>query len=196
MKVRTGRVTDAAAVRALVEATFGPEEGRTINSAVSELDARGLSQAFFVALVEEQGAESVVGVVGLSRAWLDARRRLVDVLVLSPLAVHPDHQGQGVGAALLRASVAYGDEVGAPMIALEGSPGYYGRRGWFEGATRGVERPSDRIPEAAFQVRLLKTYDSWMTGRLVYPDTWWRHDVVGLRDPRLAEVEAALDPHS
>ncbi len=31
-----------------------------------------------------------------------------------------------------------------------------------------------------------------MTGRLVYPDVWWRHDSAGLRDPELAEVEAAL----
>ncbi len=28
--------------------------------------------------------------------------------------------------------------------------------------------------------------------RLVYPDAWWRLDLVGLRDPALAEVETAL----
>ena len=31
-----------------------------------------------------------------------------------------------------------------------------------------------------------------MTGRLVYPDVWWRHDAAGLRDPRLAEIEELL----
>ncbi|GGD19672.1 GNAT family N-acetyltransferase [Nocardioides daphniae] len=199
VKVRAGRVADAVAVRELVEVAFGSEEGRVINSALSELDARGLSQTFFVAVDRDgasRGAERVVGVVGLSRAWVDARRRLVDVLVLSPLAVLPEVQGRGVGAALLKECVTYGDEVGAPMIVLEGDPRYYGVRGWVEGASRGIERPSERIPAAAFQVRLLKTHDAWMAGRLVYPDTWWRHDVVGLRDPQLAEIEAALGDHS
>ena len=31
-----------------------------------------------------------------------------------------------------------------------------------------------------------------MTGRLVYPDIWWRYDLAGLRDPRLAEIEELL----
>ena len=34
--------------------------------------------------------------------------------------------------------------------------------------------------------------EEWMTGRVVYPEVWWRHDSTGLRDPDLAEVEAAL----
>jgi putative acetyltransferase len=28
-----------------------------------------------------------------------------------------------------------------------------------------------------------------MTGRLVYPDVWWRLDLVGLRDPLLGQLE-------
>ncbi len=28
-----------------------------------------------------------------------------------------------------------------------------------------------------------------MTGRVVYPEVWWRHDSVGLRDPDLAVLE-------
>ena len=35
----------------------------------------------------------------------------------------------------------------------------------------------------------LDGYQSWMTGRLVYRDVWWRHDAAGLRDPLLAELE-------
>ncbi len=55
-----------------------------------------------------------------------------------------------------------------------------------------LERPSRRIPEPACQVRLLSRHEPWMTGRLVYPDVWWRLDLVGLRDPDLAEIEQAL----
>lgn len=39
----------------------------------------------------------VVGHVLFSRNLLDAPRQLVEVQVLSPLAVRPDHQGKGAG---------------------------------------------------------------------------------------------------
>lgn len=187
--VRAGVPTDRPAVRALVEEAFGTPEGRVINSAVSALDARGLSQAFVVA---ELG-DSVVGVAGLSRAWVDTRQSLVEVLLLSPLAVRPSFRGRGVGEALLKACCVHGDRVEAPMIVLEGDPDFYGPRGWTPAAAHGLVRPSDRILASACQVRVLQAHEKWMTGRIVYPDTWWSHDLVGLRDPQLAEAEAKLD---
>jgi putative acetyltransferase len=50
-------------------------------------------------VAEDDG--TVVGHVQLSRSWVDTRERLVDVLVLSPLPVHPDAQGRGLGTALV-----------------------------------------------------------------------------------------------
>ena len=41
-----------------------------------------------------------------TRSLLDAPRRLVDVQVLSPLGVLPEHQRQGIGSALVRAGLA------------------------------------------------------------------------------------------
>lgn len=185
-----GTSADAVAVRALVEEVFD-REGRTLTSALSELDARGLSQAFFVAeVVGEPGA--VAGVVGLSRVWIDARQALVEALLLSPLAVDPSLRGRGVGEALVKACVAHGDDVSAPVLVVEGDPNYYGRLGFSAATEHGLVRPSARIPAPACQVRLLRAHEKWMTGRIIYPDTWWRHDLVGLRDPQLAEVETSL----
>jgi putative acetyltransferase len=47
------------------------------------------------------------------------------------------------------------------------------------------------VPAPAFQVVLLGEQPAWLTGRVVYPEVWWRHDATGLRDPGLAEAEAA-----
>ena len=44
----------------------------------------------------------------------------------------------------------------------------------------------------AFQARLLPAHEDWMTGTVVYPRVFWDHDAVGLRDPDLANGEAAL----
>ena len=69
-----------------------------------------------------------------------------------------------------------------PAVFLEGDPGYYRRVGFLPGAGHGFRKPSLRIPDAAFQVRLLRAHAPWMTGTLVYRQTFWDHDSVGLRD--------------
>jgi putative acetyltransferase len=120
---------------------------------------------------------------------VDARRALVEVLVLSPLSVAPGHQGGGLGTALVGAAVEEARRLGGPALFLEGSPAHYSSRG-FEAATpRGFGRPSTRVPEPAFQVVVLDGHEEWMVGALVYCEPFWRHDCVGLRDPELARIE-------
>ena len=187
--IREAGDVDTPAVEAVVEAAFG-EQGTSVNDVMALL--RGVED-MAVELVAESDGE-VVGCVALSRAWLDARERLVDVLVLSPLAVAPDHQRQGIGGRLLAAIPDVAEGIGAPLVFLEGDPRYYGRHGWSAASTHDLERPSRRIPDPACQVLLLRGHEPWMTGRLVYPDVWWRLDLVGLRDPELAEIEGMARP--
>ncbi len=123
-----------------------------------------------------------VGHVMLSTARLDAPARLVDVYVLSPLGVLPSHQGRGIGTRLIKEALAAADDLAVPLVFLEGAPRYYGSRGFQRADQRGFRSPSLRIPEAAFQVALLSAYEPWMTGTLVYSETFWELDVVGLRD--------------
>ena len=182
--IREAGDVDTPAVEAVVEAAFGAQ-GASVNDVMARL--RGVED-MAVELVAESDGE-VVGCVALSRAWLDARERLVDVLVLSPLAVAPDHQRQGIGGRLLAAVPGVAEGLGAPLVFLEGDPRYYGRHGWSAASAHDLERPSRRIPEPGCQVLLLSGHERWMTGRLVYPDVWWRLDLVGLRDPDLAEIE-------
>lgn len=129
----------------------------------------------------------VVGHVLLSASRLDAPRRIVDVLVLSPLGVLPEYQGRGIGTRLVEHALAAADGRGAPLLFLEGSPNYYGKRGFETAGAAGFRSPSLRIPDAAFQVARLSTYEPWMTGTLVYSDVFWALDCVGLRD---TEAEA------
>jgi putative acetyltransferase len=119
-----------------------------------------------------------------TRNRLDAPPRLVDVQVLSPVGVLPERQRQGVGSALIRHGLDELAKRGVPLVFLEGSPDYYQRLGFSPGQSHGFRRPSLRIPQPAFQVRVLPAYESWMTGTLVYRQAFWDHDAVGLRDGR------------
>ena len=64
----------------------------------------------------------VVGHVLFTRSRLDAPRRLVDVLVLSPLAVRADVQGRGIGSDLVRYGLEQVRSRPEPAVFLEGSP--------------------------------------------------------------------------
>ena len=147
------------------------------------LDALRASPSFRDELnfVAEQKGE-IVGHVQYTTAWLDAPDSLIEVLVLSPLGVRPDHRGLGVGSLLITESVAAFKSRPEPLVFLEGDPGYYGRFGFLAAGDLGFRKPSLRIPDPAFQVLALPSYDSsTMTGTLVYPDAFWRTDSVGLR---------------
>ena len=167
---------------------FG-EAGDQVAAIWSDLVREGLVLGSIVAEVD--GA--VVGHVGLSPAWLDARRELVDVWLLSPLSVAPDWQRQGIGTRLLEAAIDTAAAADAPLLFLEGDPVYYGRRGFARASVHGFGAPSERTPDAAFQVARLSAHQDWMTGRVVYRDVWWHHDAAGLRDPLLAELEKELE---
>jgi len=174
---------DAATVRDVVLRAFGPGE-EVVADLVDTLRASsahvpGLS---FVATARRpDGTEEVVGHVMLTRSWLDAPDRLVEVLVLSPLGVVPERQRTGVGGALVRHALDAADAAGWPLVFLEGGPGYYPRHGFVAGGGLGFVAPSDRIPAHAFQVVPLSGHAPWMRGRLVYADAFWALDCVGLR---------------
>jgi putative acetyltransferase len=183
--VRPEQAGDHDAVRAVHLAAFG-DHGRVVAALVDDLRA-GLDAGPGLSLVATVGSGAVVGHALFSRALLDAPQRLVDVQVLSPLAVHPDHQRRGTGGALVGAGLRLLADRGVPVVFLEGDPGYYARLGFGAATAQGFRTPSLRIPEPAFQALALPGHEPWMTGTLVYPDVFWRHDCVGLRDPRGAD---------
>jgi putative acetyltransferase len=183
-EVRPEQADDYEAVLRVITAAFGEERVAHIWATIGHHRRVGL-------VAEHDGR--IVGHVGLSRAWVDARRSLVEVWVLSPLSVLPERQGEGIGTALVAAAIETARESGTPALFLEGSPDYYGKRGFARADSLGfLPAALERTPRVAFQVALFDSREDWMTGQLIYPDVWWRHDAAGLRDPRLAEVEERL----
>lgn len=173
--VRPERPEDVDGVQAVVAAAFGDEP-------VAELlaDLRRNPAWLGLSLVAEQDGE-LVGHVSLTRAWVDDPARVVEVVVLSPLSVRPDRQGHGVGSALVHAVLDLAGDRDEPLVFLEGDPAYYSRLGFVAAGRLGFTAPSVRIPPLAFQVWTAPSYSGGVSGTLVYPDVFWRHDAVGLR---------------
>ena len=176
LEVRSQAAEDAREGREVVTRAFD-DDGHVADLAEA-LGARTDVQASLVAVEAGQ----IVGHTHLSVSWIDAPNRLIQVLTLSPLAVEPSRQSRGVGTRLLAEAVATATHLGSPLVFLEGDPAYYSPRGWRAAVELGFSPPSTRIPIPAFQVRDLDGYDPGsMTGALVYNDTFWAFDSVGLR---------------
>jgi putative acetyltransferase len=176
IEVRPQAKGDEARVRTLLSEAF--DDTGHVADLAEALRARKDKQASLVAL--DDGL--LVGHTHLSICWVDAPTRLVEVLTLSPLAVTPSHQSRGIGKRLLNEAICTAVALGSPLLFVEGDPAYYSRHGWLAATDLGFIAPSTRIPLAAFQVVALQTYDSVvMRGALIYNDTFWSHDSVGLR---------------
>ncbi|MFE3828259.1 GNAT family N-acetyltransferase [Streptomyces sp. NPDC059092] len=175
MLIRRENPADHAAVRAVTTAAFAtPERPEPVEAPL--LDAlRGcddwLPALSLVAVgdrdVDEEGRSGrVVGHVVCTRGWVDG----APALLLGPLSVHPGHQRRGVGLALVHSVLGAADALGEPLVALLGSPAYYGRYGFRTSTEYGIVPPEPSW-NAYFQVRTLTAYRETQRGtfRLAEP---------------------------
>lgn len=180
MRLREEIPSDRESVRDIHLRAFG-DHGLVVADLVDTL-RDSVTSADGLSLVAEYDGR-IAGHVMFTRSLLDAPRRLVEVQVLSPLGVTPEHHKRGIGSALVRHGLKVLAERAVPVVFLEGDPVYYSRFGFTPGGDQGFRKPSLRIPDGAFQAIRLPGYEPWMTGTLVYAEPFWRHDAVGLRDP-------------
>ncbi len=142
-ELRPEKTEDYWEVEALYDLCFAP--GREALSSYRLRD--GISPVAALCLVAlEEG-----NVAGAIRYW-PVRVGGVEVLLLGPVAVHPTHQGEGLGAWLIRDSVKRARDLGWARVMLVGDAPYYGRFGF----TRldGVEMPPPTNPERVLGLEL------------------------------------------
>jgi predicted N-acetyltransferase YhbS len=120
--IRKELVKDIAAREGLLDACFGDARFAKASERLREgrLPADGLSF----------GAVECGRLVGSVRLWHVTAGPGCPVLLLGPLAVHPDFRGRGIGAALMRRALQEAAELGHRAILLVGDAPYYGRFGF------------------------------------------------------------------
>lgn len=167
LTIRRETAADAAPggpTELLHDAAFGIPEGRG-ESVERELlrglraDGDVIDGLTFVAELEGE----VVGHVVCSRARLGE----AESVGLGPLAVRPDHQRQGIGAALIMAVVSSADRVWEPVIVLLGDPEYYGFFGFVPASGLGIASPGP-WEDQYFQALPLRSWTAEKAGAFRY----------------------------
>jgi putative acetyltransferase len=165
MLIRRETPADVAAVRDVTTAAFRrPGAPDAVPVETTLLDALRACDQWIPALslvADEAGA--IVGHVVCTGAWVAG----TPVLALGPISVRPDRQRQGTGHALVHTILGAADALGAPLVALLGSPHYYPRFGFRRGLDLGIVPPNPAWSEA-FQVRTLSAYEESLRGDFAY----------------------------
>ncbi|MFZ5691838.1 MAG: GNAT family N-acetyltransferase [Pseudomonadota bacterium] len=122
IQFRQERHADHDAREALLDRAYGDVRFTKTSQRLREgrLPAAGLS---FVATDKDQ-------IVGSVRLWNVSAGPGRPALLLGPLAVSPEHQGNGIGGKLMRQAIAAARMRGHGAILLVGDAPYYGRFGF------------------------------------------------------------------
>jgi len=145
--VREEGPDDVAAIRAVNDAAFDqPLEGRIVDA----LRTHGAVRLSLVAEVEGR----IVGHILFSPVTSAAGDGLGLGLGLGPMAVTPDHQRRGIGAALIEAALARLRAAGFPFVVVLGHHEYYTRFGFVPASRYGLRCEWD-VPDEAFMVHVI-----------------------------------------
>ncbi|MEO6530092.1 MAG: N-acetyltransferase [Specibacter sp.] len=133
MIIRREHAGDRPEILALVVAAFPePVEAKLLR----ELFA---SREYIpeLSLVAESDRGEILGHVITTRGWIGAEKSLG----LGPIAVLPEYQNQGVGSALMNASIDQANKMGESTLVLLGSTEYYPRFGFVPADSMGIISP-------------------------------------------------------
>ena len=88
-------------------------------------------------------AGAIVGHVAISPATISLESRSLAVAALGPIAVIPQHQGNGIGSRLVHHALAECSATGHALVFLLGHPTYYPRFGFKPAKPIGVRWSGD-----------------------------------------------------
>ncbi|ANC92630.1 N-acetyltransferase [Azospirillum humicireducens] len=128
----------AAAIEALLDASFGPD--RFSKTAYRLRDGIDSIPALNLVAIEhdEHGREVVVGTI---RYWPILVGGATPSILLGPIAVAAHLQGSGLGSKLIRMSLNKAVALGHKSVILVGDAPYYERFGFSRTLTLGMEMP-------------------------------------------------------
>ena len=143
-------------VEALLDLCFAP--GREALSSYRLRD--GIPPVPGLSLVARDESGILIGAI---RDW-PVRVNGAAALLLGPVAVHPTHQGEGLGAVLIRDSLAAATANGWQRVMLVGDAPYYSRFGFDK--LEDVEMPPPTNPERVLGQDLVPGAWAGVTGRV------------------------------
>jgi predicted N-acetyltransferase YhbS len=139
--IRRAEDTDQPAIEILLDKAFGPDrQSKTayrLRDGVSPLVALG-RVAFDDGILRGAIAFWPVKVARSAKADNES---VIPALLLGPLVVDPDHQGEGIGVGLMSETLEQARQLGHRLVILVGDLDYYARVGFHNDGTGHLQLP-------------------------------------------------------
>lgn len=136
-QIRLEQPGDQEAIRAIVTAAFQrPDEADLVEALHEE-------RAVLASFVASR-AGTVTGHILFTRMFIENGEASTPAVALAPLAVHPAHQREGIGGALIRYGLDRLREKGESIVIVLGHPAYYPRFGFSARAAEAISSPFHR----------------------------------------------------
>jgi putative acetyltransferase len=162
-RIRPTGNADLQALHRLYPAAFANEDLLPlVDSLLSEVPD-------LVSLAAESGGELVGSIFFTPCSVAGATSRIA---LLGPMAVHPKHQGEGLGTAMIRQGLCKLEARGFVRVQVLGDPRFYGRVGFVEDGQVVPPFPLNPAWVGAWQALPLEPGHSAAAGTLVVPRPW------------------------
>lgn len=145
IRVREERPDDEAAIRVVNERAFPTAVEADL------VDALRVACSDALSLVAEADGR-IVGHILFSPVRIEGAHGDRIGMGLAPMAILPERQRQGIGAALVRDGLRRLHERGCPFVIVLGHPDYYPRFGFERASLYGITSQWDGIPDEALLV--------------------------------------------
>ena len=127
------KLHDAAAIEELLDISFGENRFRKTAYALRQ-NSHSIPELCMVAREDNAVLASI-------QYWHLRVGAKTDAILLGPIVVKPERQGEGIGVGLIRDTMALAKNMGHKIVILVGDPSYYGRFGFISAFEKGLELP-------------------------------------------------------
>lgn len=142
------RPEDAALIEPLLEKCFGPERIKKTAYKIRE-KLEPIPELSFVVRENEKLLATI-------RYWPVNIGEYSEALLLGPIAVDPERQGEGLGVSLIRKSLQVAQDLGYQVVLLVGDPEYYEQFGFASATKCDLSLPGP-VEDRRFLVKELKS---------------------------------------
>ncbi|TDI22477.1 MAG: N-acetyltransferase [Acidobacteria bacterium] len=155
MIVREERPEDAPGVRRVLERAFGQADEANLVDRIRQAGAATVSLVAVSGPADGgAGPDDIIGHILFSPVTIGGRPPRAPTVGLAPMAVAPEHQRRGVGAALVEAGLAQCRDGSIGLVVVLGHPDYYPRFGFRPAHLSGLSCEYDAAPEAFMVLEL------------------------------------------
>lgn len=164
MQIRPEKLQEYRLVEQIHTLAFGSPKEAAVVARVRQ-SPHYIPELSLVALEKGQ----VIGHVLFSYVGLEGDHRVMrKVVVLAPLAIHPDFQNQGAGRLLVVVGLRRLEAMNAPLVLVRGHASYYPKFGFVPSVKLDI-RPPFAITEEEYMAKPLPGYTPEYRGTVRYP---------------------------